>query len=101
MAFSAGSRSCIDSLKSDLRGIQGGLKEVLLAFTNREGLQVPSWRFPERLAVSLDTEEVLRNVVSSTGSEERNYSAHVLLLELVVDRYSALIQILVWSPDPS
>ena len=88
MAFSAGSRSCIDSLKSDLCGIQGGLKEVLLAFPNREGLQVPSWRFPERLAVSLDIEEVLRNVVYSTGSEEKNYPDHVLLLELVVDRYS-------------
>ena len=86
MAFSVGSRSCIESLKSDLRSTQSGLKEVLLACTKREGLQVPSWRFPEKLAASLDTDEMLRDLVYSNGSEEMNCSTHVQLLELVVDR---------------
>ena len=88
MAFSVGSRSCIESLKSDLRSIKSGLKEVLLACTKRESLQVPSWRFPEKLAASLDTDEMLRDLAYSSSSEDMNCSTHVLLLELVVDRWT-------------
>jgi len=91
MACSVGSRSCIESLKSDLRSSQSGLKEVLLACTKRESLQVPSWRFPERLAASLDTDEMLRDLAYSSGSEDMNCSTHVLLLELVVDRWTTYI----------
>jgi len=92
MAFSVGSRSCIESLKSDLRSIQSGLKDVLLACTKRESLQVPSWRFPEKLAASLDTDEMLRDLAYSSSSEDMNCSTHVLLLELVVDRLVLLLQ---------
>lgn len=88
MAFSVGSRSCIESLKSDLRSIKSGLKEVLLACTKRESLEVPSWRFPEKLAASLDTDEMLRDLAYSSSSEDMNCSTHVLLLELVVDRWT-------------
>lgn len=98
MAFSVGSRSCIESLKSDLRSIQSGLKEVLLACNKRESLQVPSWRFPEKLAASLDTDEMLRDLAYSSGREDMNCSAHVLLLELVVDRWTTyIITIHVWG----
>ena len=98
MAFSVGSRSCIESLKSDLRSIKSGLKEVLLACTKRESLEVPSWRFPEKLAASLDTDEMLRDLAYSSSSEDMNCSTHVLLLELVVDRWTTYsITIHVWG----
>ena len=49
-------------------------------------LQVPSWRFPEKLATSLDAEELVRRT-SHCGSEREDCSTHALLLELTVDRY--------------
>ena len=79
-----GSQSCIESLKNDLRSFQGGLRELL---SKTEGLQVPSWRFPERLAVSVDTEELLKDV---SYCSKDNCSTHVMLLELVVDRYEPI-----------
>lgn len=83
MAFVAGSRSCIESLRNDLKAIQGGLKELV---SRAEGLQVPSWRFPEKLSTSLEVQELMKGASYSTGDEEKNCSTHVLLLEIAVDR---------------
>jgi len=48
-------------------------------------LQVPSWRFPEKLASSLEAEELVKGA-SHCGSEREDWSTHALLLELTVDR---------------
>ncbi len=91
-----GSRQSIESLRNDVQGVHAGLKELL----SRTGdIQAPSWRFPERLATSLDTEGLLKDATSSASStvsgqvpkgagtrEAENCSTHVLLLELLVDR---------------
>ncbi len=87
-----GSHLCIESLRSDILGVQAGMKELL----GRVGqLQAPSWRFPERLATSLDAEGLLKDATHSAPStapgesqtsKAESYSTHVLMLELLVDR---------------
>ena len=69
----------MEILRNDLKNIQGGLKELL----NRVGpLEVPSWRFPEKVANSVSIEEVLNDVSFSNGDSNNK----ILILELVVDR---------------
>lgn len=65
----------METVRSDLKKILLGSADLL----NRAGsLQAPSWKFPEKLAVSLDVEEALRE-----GQDE----PHSFILELVIDRY--------------
>lgn len=60
----------------DLRAVQSALGEVLSCVQP----QVPSWRFPERLAAGLELEGVL------SSSDESRESNRVFLLEVIVDR---------------
>ena len=66
----------MEGLRSDLRGVQAALKDLLERMECR--LQVPSWRFPEKLSSSLNIDELLR---------KQGDDCHVFLLELIIDRY--------------
>lgn len=71
----------MESLKSDLKSVQGVIKDLV---TNLGGeLPVASWKFPEKLAASLDPLEVLQShdVEGARPGENRT-----LLMELLVDR---------------
>lgn len=75
----AGCGRIMDAFRNDLKNIQGGLKELL----SKVGpIEVPSWRFPEKTATSVNLEEVLKGV-GPTGGDS---SSKVLVLELLVDR---------------
>lgn len=85
-ATSSGGRLCAESLRNDVAGVNAGLKELLCTVGD---LQTPSWRFPERLAASLDMEGLLKDAAAEpapqTGEADCS-STRVLLLELLVDR---------------
>ena len=69
----------METLKSDLKKIVLGSADLL----SRAGpLQAPSWKFPEKLAVSLDLEGSLRDGLNHA---EPVYN-HLFFLELVIDR---------------
>ena len=66
--------------QSDIRVLQTVLKDL----HNRLGtpsLSVPSWRYPERLAITIDVNEILSKTSNMTAEEHR-----ILSLELLVDR---------------
>ena len=59
-------------LRSDLHTVQTALGEVL----RRVHPQVPSWRFPERLATDLSLEDLLRKADSNSGKHGGNSEKH-------------------------
>lgn len=69
----------METLKSDLKKILSGSAELL---SRASSIQAPSWKFPEKLAISLDVERVLKEGVNH---DESVYN-HFFILELVIDR---------------
>ena len=66
----------METLKNDLLKIVQGSLEL----NGKSGpLQAPSWRFPEKLAGSVDIDEALKALPLVADS-------HVFLLELIIDR---------------
>lgn len=66
--------------QNDIRVFQTVLKDL----HNKLGtpsLSVPSWRYPERLAITIDVNEILSKTSDMTTEEH-----HILSLELLVDR---------------
>lgn len=71
----------MDSLKADLRSIQGVAKDLL---NHLEGeLSVPSWRFPEKLAAHLNTDLILKE---KERDEEGLSDNRLFIMELIADR---------------
>lgn len=72
---------------ASMETLRSELKKVLLGsadLVSRAGpLQSPSWKFPEKLAISLDVERALEE---EKGSKDDKAQSHVFILELVVDR---------------
>ena len=66
----------METLRSDLLKVVQGSTELVRKAGN---MQVPSWRFPEKLAVSLDVEETLKEGPSGVNS-------NIFFLELLIDR---------------
>ncbi len=71
----------MESLKSDLKNVQGVIKDLLSQLSGE--LPVASWRFPEKLAANLDPLEELQ---SRDREEEGLGDLKTLLMELLVDR---------------
>ena len=64
-------------LRQDLLTLQSSIREIS---GKAKKIHVPSWRFPEKLAVDVDVETVLK---ASQNEGEENA---MLLLELMIDR---------------
>lgn len=75
-------------MKSDVLAIHNATKGVL---AKTGDLQVPSWRFPEKLSTSVDVEALLKDL-RYTASHDNDCAAHMLLLELTIDRLLLLLQ---------
>lgn len=71
----------MESLKSDLKNVQSVIKDLLGQLSG--DMSVASWRFPQKLAVTLDPQEVL---LSRDCEEEEVGDRKILLMELLVDR---------------
>lgn len=71
------------SLQADLRDLQGAIADV----TSRTGLaRFPSWKFPNKVSCELDLVVLLERYSHTEGNPEFSQHAHVVLLELVIDR---------------
>ena len=84
MASVLGSRYCIESLRGDVTDLQSVVTDVL----SRVGASTPfrSWKYPDKMSTDVNIDELLQTYVYSEDEEERQI-AHVVLLELVIDRY--------------
>lgn len=82
MAHLLGSEFIIAHLKSDVLDIQATLKDII-SRTSR--CNVMSWKFPDRLACDIDISALMDQYEFSDDTES-NQVAHIVLLELVIDR---------------
>ena len=68
----------METLRTDLKKISLGSAELV---NRARSLPAPSWKFPEKLAVTLDLEGTLKEGLT------QDVDNHRFLLELVIDRY--------------
>ncbi|NXA37955.1 CC157 protein, partial [Eudromia elegans] len=88
MAHLLGSPACMGGLRADLADLQGAIGDVL----SRTGpVRYPSWKFPDRVSCELDLAELLERYDYVEGDVEFTQHAHVVLLELLVDRRLLLL----------
>ncbi|XP_048820354.1 coiled-coil domain-containing protein 157 isoform X1 [Lagopus muta] len=89
MAHLLGHPGCMASLQADLRDLQGAIADV----TSRTGpARFPSWKFPNKVSCELDLVVLLERYSHAEGNPEFSQHAHVVLLELVIDRLLLLLQ---------
>ncbi|NWX53717.1 CC157 protein, partial [Promerops cafer] len=89
MAHLLGHRGCMESLRADLRDLQAAIADVC----SRAGaVRFPSWKFPDKLSCDLDISVLLQRYRHSDSEPEFSQHAHVVLLELVIDRLLLLLQ---------
>uniref|UniRef100_A0A8C3CDY1 Coiled-coil domain containing 157 n=1 Tax=Cairina moschata TaxID=8855 RepID=A0A8C3CDY1_CAIMO len=89
MAHLLGHPGSMASLRADLRDLQGAISDV----SSRAGpARFPSWKFPDRVSCELDLAALLERYDYAEGDPEFSQHAHVVLLELLVDRLLLLLQ---------
>jgi len=84
MASLLGSKYCIDSLRGDVSDLQSAVVDVLSRVGSSASFR--SWKYPDKLSTDVRIAELLQTHVYSEDEEERQI-AHVVLMELVIDRY--------------
>ena len=87
MAQLLGNKFCIESLRNDVTDIQGTVIDV---FSRAGPAQFPSWKYPDKKSCDIDMTDLLETYDYSEDEEERQV-AHIVLLEMVVDRYVLII----------
>lgn len=87
MTHLLGRQDCVDSLRRDLIDLQGAVLDV---FSRTGPVKCPSWKFPDKLSCNLDLVLLLEKYDFVEGEEEFNQHTHIVLLELVIDRWGNL-----------
>ncbi|KAM4763304.1 coiled-coil domain-containing protein 157 isoform 1-T1 [Cyanocitta cristata] len=89
MAHLLGHRGCMESLRADLRDLQAAIADV----SSRAGaVRFPSWKFPDKVSCDLDMSVLLQRYRHTDSDPVFSQHAHVVLLELLVDRLLLLLQ---------
>lgn len=89
MAHLLGHRGCMESLRADLRDLQAAIADV----SSRAGtVRFPSWKFPDKVSCDLDMSVLLQRYRHSDSEPQFSQHAHVVLLELLIDRLLLLLQ---------
>ncbi|NXY10297.1 CC157 protein, partial [Pteruthius melanotis] len=89
MAHLLGHRGCMESLRADLRDLQIAIADV----SSRAGaVRFPSWKFPDKVSCDLDMSVLLHRYRHSDSDPVFSQHAHVVLLELLIDRLLLLLQ---------
>jgi len=83
MAHLLGSRYCIESLRRDVLDLQTSIVDI---FSRVGPVRCQSWKYPDRKSIDVNVTELLKEHDYSEDVEERQV-AHIVLLEMVVDRY--------------
>ena len=83
MASLLGSKYCIDSLRGDVSDLQSAVVDVLSRVGPSASFR--SWKYPDKMSTDVRIPELLETHVYSDDEEERQI-AHVVLMELVIDR---------------
>ena len=89
MAHLLGNKSCLECLAKDVRDIQGTIDSCMVKIDISTG-NIRSWKFPDKLSHELDVEDLLQ-VYSFSNDPEFDSLAHIVMFELVIDRYVPLL----------
>lgn len=82
-----GNKVCVDNLRKDLDDVH----QVLGNLTSRLGpVNFTSWKFPDKLSTEIDIADFLDMCEYDKNFPEENKISHLMLLELIVDRYEHL-----------
>jgi len=87
MASLLGSKYCVESLRGDVSDLQSAVADVLSRVGPTTSFR--SWKYPDKKSTDVNIAELLETYVYSEDGEERQI-AHVVLMELVIDRCHAL-----------
>ncbi|NXE85724.1 CC157 protein, partial [Cochlearius cochlearius] len=88
MAHLLGHPGCMESLRADLRDLQAAIADV----SSRAGaVRFPSWKFPDKVSCDLDLAALLERYSYTETDPAFTQHAHVVLLELVIDRRLLLL----------
>ncbi|KAJ7994131.1 hypothetical protein DPEC_G00262730 [Dallia pectoralis] len=89
MTHLLGRQDCVESLRRDLIDLQGTVVDI---FSRTGPVRFPSWKFPDKLSCNLDLVSLLDQYDYVDGEEDFNQHAHLVLMELVIDRLLLLLQ---------
>ena len=84
MAHLLGSKNCIDSLSKDVSDLQETFESTIFKVGQSDFV---SWKFPGKKATDIDIAEMLDDY-SYCKDDKSNQLSHIILFELVIDRYS-------------
>jgi hypothetical protein len=84
MAHLLGSKNCIESLSRDVLDLHDTVQSVLSKVRGRVGFV--SWKFPGKDSAELDILEMLDDY-AFCKDEDSNRLSHIIMFELVIDRY--------------
>jgi len=90
MASLLGSKYCIDGLRSDVSDLQSAVVDVLSRVGPSASFR--SWKYPDEMSTDVRIAELLETHVYSEDEEERQI-AHIVLMELVIDRYRVTLHL--------
>lgn len=83
MAKLLGSKYCIESLRGDVTDLHAVAVDVLSRVGPSASFR--SWKYPDKISSDLDIPELLERYDYCEDEEERQV-AHIVLMELVIDR---------------
>jgi hypothetical protein len=83
MAKLLGSKYCIESLRGDVADLNTVVVDVLSRVGPSASFR--SWKYPDKMSSDLDIAELLKIYDYSDDEEERQV-AHIVLMEIVIDR---------------
>ena len=89
MAHLLGSRNCVESLSKDVAAMQDCI-QTIIAKTGH--LEHASWKYPSKAASTLDISELIEDYSWCADDEESNRLSHIVLFELIIDRFCLLLQ---------
>ncbi|XP_074641534.1 coiled-coil domain-containing protein 157-like [Tubulanus polymorphus] len=89
MAYLLGSKTCIESLQNDVKDLHTAVVDV---FSRVGPVRYPSWKYPDKMSCDIDIGELLAEHQYSDDDDEESQVAHIVLLELVIERMVLLFQ---------
>ena len=83
MAHLLGSQNCLESLAVDIGDVHDTITDI---FARVGPVRYPSWKYPDKASCDLDINKLLSRY-SYSKDEDHAKLSHIILFELLIDRY--------------
>ena len=85
MAQLLGSKTCLESLGNNVLDLENVFTSAEVHKSGKLA-RVKSWKFPDKSICDIDVREILQHYSYSIDDDESNQMAHIVLLEMLIDR---------------